>query len=395
MHCSAWFNFSIKLNFVSQLYFLAACLIMVSIKGNTDPVLLALITQYSMDSGWMHHIVDLFDWLSRLMRRVQKAFEMEKIPQEKKDAEFDVDTNVWPLEGKVAFKKVQLKYRPQNDVVLKDLSFTIDPTLKVGLVGRTGAGKSTISLALTRIVELFKGKVEIDGVDISKISLDKLRQKITIIPQDPVLFTGSLRFNLDPFNQFSDERIKELLIEAGLEKLISGDGKKDKKKDKKDDDSDSESESSDEEEIDPHLKELLEKDESELTEKELLERREEEGKGIYLKITEGGSNLSVGEKQLICIVRAILRQNKIVLLDEATANIDVVTEEKIQELMATHFKQSTVLTIAHRLNTIIQSDKVLVLDKGRKVEFDSPQTLMQDPSSAFSVLVRDIKKKKE
>lgn len=303
-HLGAWFNFSLQMNFISQLYFLACCTMLITIKSDTDPVIMALIVQYSMDSGWMQHILDLQNWLSHLMKRVQKAFNMEKIPQEKEQGTHEVDTNVWPMAGKIEFKRVQLKYRPQNDIVLKDLSFEIEPAHKVGIVGRTGAGKSTISMALTRIVEAFKGKIEIDGIDIGKIDLSKLRQKITIIPQDPTLFTGSLRFNVDPFNAFSDEKIKELLIEAGLEKLLTrgGKSKKEKKEDKdekkKKDDSESESESSEseEEEIDPKLKALLEKDESEFTEKELLEKREEEGKGIYLKITEGGSNLSVGEK---------------------------------------------------------------------------------------------------
>lgn len=218
-----------------------------------------------------------------------------------------------------------LRYRPTTDPVLKQLTFQVLPGTKIGIVGRTGAGKSTICISMSRIVELLEGKVEIDGVDIAQIDLQKLREKVTVIPQDPTLFTGSLRFNLDPFDTVTDEKILMLLNEAGLSDLLAR-----------------------------------------------SDNADADERGINMKITEGGKNLSAGERQLICICRAILRKNRIVVLDEATANIDVITEQKIQRLIDAEFKGSTVVTIAHRLNTIIRSDYVLVLSRGQLVEYDTP-----------------------
>jgi ABC-type multidrug transport system fused ATPase/permease subunit len=179
----------------------------------------------------------------------------------------------WPENGHVEFEDVHLKYRPTTEVVLHGLSFDVQPGEKIGIVGRTGAGKSTITLAMSRIVEIFKGKISIDGVDIQNISLSKLRSSITIIPQDASMFTGTLRFNLDPEGKNSDEEIIQLLEAASLESVLLGNEK-----------------------------------------------------GLLQEITENGANLSSGERQLICICRAILRKGKLVVLDEATANIDMVTE---------------------------------------------------------------------
>jgi len=228
--------------------------------------------------------------------------------------------------------------------------------MKVGVVGRTGAGKSTICLALSRIVELCAGSIEIDGVDISKVPLAKLREKVTVIPQDPTLFAGTLRFNLDPFEVVDDNRLEQLLRDAGLEDLLTRESE---------------------------------------AKKDGEEQDQAKSQGLNFKIAEGGANLSSGEKQLICICRAVLRKNKVVVLDEATANIDVVTEQKVQSLLKTEFNNSTVITIAHRLNTIIQSNRVLVLSHGEAKEFDSPQNLMLDPSSEFSKLLQELKKKKQ
>jgi ABC-type multidrug transport system fused ATPase/permease subunit len=224
-----------------------------------------------------------------------------------------------------------LKYRPTTEVVLDQLTFKALPGEKVGVVGRTGAGKSTICLSLSRIVEIVGGSIVIDGEDISKLDLKDLRASITVIPQDPTMFTGTLRFNLDPESTCSDERILEVLKKASLEDLLN-----------------------------------------------------REDKGLLTELTENGQNLSSGERQLICICRAILRSSKVVILDEATANIDVVTEQKIQTLIAEEFKQSTMITIAHRLNTIIKSDKVMVLSFGKILEYDSPSRLLSDESSHFS-----------
>jgi len=179
----------------------------------------------------------------------------------------------------------------------------------------------------------------IDNVNIRTVNLDHLRSRVTVIPQDPTMFSGTLRFNLDPLSEVTDERILEVMSAAQLD-------------------------------------DFLQKDKD----------------GLNQQISEGGSNLSSGEKQLICICRAILRSSKVVILDEATANIDVVTEQKIQQLIQSEFQGSTMITIAHRLNTIIQSDKVMVLSYGEIVEYDQPATLMNDPASEFSSLLREIEK---
>jgi len=177
-------------------------------------------------------------------------------------------------------------------------------------------------------------------VDISAIGLADLREQITIIPQDPTLFEGTLRFNLDPVGEISDLDLLKMARKASLEDLINRDSK-----------------------------------------------------GLDQQIEDSGKNLSSGEKQLICICRAILRKNKIVLMDEATANIDIKTEQVIQELIQNEFSDSTVLTIAHRLNTIINSDRVLVLSKGEVVEYDNPQTLLEDSNSMFYGYANELKKK--
>ena len=264
-----------------------------------------------------------------------------------------------------------LRYRKNTDIVLRNLSFNVKAGEKVGIVGRTGAGKSTISAAISRIVELESGQIVVDGQDIAKLDLQQLREQVTQIPQDPTLFKGSVRYNLDPFNQHSDERIEELIKKAGLEKLLTKNAEEKKK------------------EKDKRTKAEREYQNRFLSKEELCDT------GLYYKITENGKNLSVGEKQLLCIIRAILRKNKIVILDEATANIDVVTEKTIQKLIAEEFDGATVLTIAHRLNTIIKSDKVLILEKGEKVEYDSPKALMADKNSHFSKLLTDLKKAKK
>jgi len=235
----------------------------------------------------------------------------------------------WPQEGKIQFENYYVRYRPNTEIVLKNLNFTVNPGEKLGIVGRTGSGKSTICLCLFRILEPFKGTIYIDDVDITKVGLDILRKNLTIIPQDPCLAEGTLKYNIDPFNIIDNEEIISVLKKIGFE--------------------------------------YTESDEM------ILER----------KIEQSGSNLSVGEKQLICICRAILRKTKIIVMDEATANIDMTTEEKIQKALEYALGDSTVITVAHRIKTIIHYDKILVLNNGEVVEFDSPKKLIENEKSLF------------
>ena len=378
-HHSCWVWFNLRIYYCSKLIFLAALAIVISMKGTSDDILLSILFTRTLDLDWTFHcIFGTYNWVERMMVQVERILKMERIPQEKNDGTQKVDKAEWPSQGGVDFQDVVLRYRQNTDIVLNKLSFEVKAGEKVGIVGRTGAGKSTISAALSRIVELEAGKIVIDGVDIAKIDMQDLREQVTQIPQDPTLFTGSLRYNLDPFNKESDERIEELVKKAGLEHLLtkSADDSEENKKKKND----------------KRKKEEIEEEKKYL--EKFLSKEDLCNTGLYYKIKENGSNLSVGERQLVCIIRAILRRNKIILLDEATANIDVVTEQTIQKLIAEEFAGATVLTIAHRLNTIIKSDKVLILDKGQKVEYDSPQQLMANPDSHFSKLLKDLKKAK-
>lgn len=212
-------------------------------------------------------------------------------------------------------------------MVLRKLTLGIKGGEKIGVVGRTGAGKSTMTLALTRIIELCGGKIEVDGVDIGKINLQQVREAITIIPQEPTLFKGTLRFNLDPENKRSDEEVLDVLGKAGLVELILKKKKEDEEKKKKLD-----------AELSPEQLAMA-----------LADQKTEDDSLLNFQVRSGGENLSSGEKSLVCICRAILRKNKIVILDEATANIDIETEQTIQKLMKASFKDCTMIVVAHRL----------------------------------------------
>ncbi|XP_052861311.1 probable multidrug resistance-associated protein lethal(2)03659 [Anopheles cruzii] len=230
----------------------------------------------------------------------------------------------WPAEGGVKFDKVSLRYAPEpdSDRVLRDLEFEIAPREKVGIVGRTGAGKSSLINALFRL-SYNGGSIVIDARDTQQMGLHELRAKLSIIPQEPVLFSGTLRYNLDPFDEYPDEKLWRALKEVKLEEAVN-----------------------------------------------------ELPSGLSSKINEGGSNFSVGQRQLVCLARAILRENKILVMDEATANVDPQTDQLIQQTIREKFSDCTVLTIAHRLNTVMDSDKVLVMDAGKCVEFGTPYELL-------------------
>ena len=222
-------------------------------------------------------------------------------------------------------------------------------------MGRTGSGKSTMTLGLLRILELVenpegqKGKIELDSVDISEIGLHHLRGRVTIVPQDPTLFTETIRFNIDPFNEFRDEDI----IKA-LKKVQIWDSIKPAEKSK--------------------VYATLE---------------EEEKDKLKSEVSGGGSNFSLGQRQLLCMARALIRKPKILLMDEATASIDEMTDHLIQKMIKEEFVNSTVITIAHSLNTIIEYDRIMVLDRGNLVEFDTPFNLLQNSEGYFTKLIKE------
>ncbi|KAG1706852.1 hypothetical protein DVH05_027703 [Phytophthora capsici] len=240
----------------------------------------------------------------------------------------------WPSAGGIEFRNVDLRYRPGLPRVLRNLSLSIRPQEKIGIVGRTGAGKSSLVVALMRLVELDSGSIVIDGVDISTIGLHELRNKISIIPQDPVLFSGTVRSNVDPFDQYTDEQIWMSLRRAHLAHVVTA---------------------------------------------------------LDSPVDEKGSNFSVGERQLLCISRALLKRSRIILMDEATASIDTETDRKIQRSIREEFRDCTCLTIAHRINTILDADRILVMENGAVGEFDTPKALQKKKDGLFKALVEHWK----
>ncbi|CAK4541672.1 unnamed protein product [Aphanomyces euteiches] len=239
-------------------------------------------------------------------------------------------------EGAIEFNHVQFRYKPTGELVLRDLTSSIRGGEKIGIVGRTGAGKSSLTMVLFRMYPIESGSISIDGRDISTIAKQELRQQLSIIPQSPVLFKGTLRQYLDPFESFDDAALWSVVSKAGLHTLVS---------------------------------EMPDKLSTELADK--------------------GSNLSVGERQMLCLARALLVQSKIVVLDEATAAMDHETDVQLQRVISTEFADATVLTIAHRLHTVMHSDRIMVMDAGCVVEMDSPSALLAKEDGFFYRLAKD------
>ena len=294
-----------------------------------------LIISYSLT------LTEVLNWLVRQAAdlesnivAVERIKEYSEITNEPDRTTLAPPPSNWPTYGSIQFKQYSMRYREGLNLVLKSVDANIKGGEKIGIVGRTGSGKSSLTVALFRLVEPASGSIIIDGIDISKIGLHELRTKLTIILQDPVLFSGTLRINLDPFQHHSDEDIWNALKLAHLHEFVNS-----------------------------------------------LEA------GLQNEIAEGGENMSIGQRQLICLARALLRKTKVLILDEATAAIDLETDDLIQATIRSEFKDCTILTIAHRLNTIMDYDRIMVLDNGSLIEFDSPKTLVEDQNSIFHSMV--------
>ena len=244
----------------------------------------------------------------------------------------------WPEHGRIEFHSLTAAYRPPPDdvAVLHDLSAVIEAGEKVGIVGRTGAGKSTVSLCLFRLMEAKSGYITIDGYPIHRIPLHLLRSKLMIVPQDPVLFAHSLRYNLDPFSRCSDSQLWTVLEQVGLHALVSS------------------------------LPGQLD-----------------------WRVSDGGENMSVGQRQLLCLGRALLRRCRVVVMDEASASLDLQSDQTMKQVIAREFVSCTVLTIAHRLNTVLTSDRIMVFEAGRLREFDKPAVLLREKGGLLAQLMED------
>lgn len=250
----------------------------------------------------------------------------------------------WPEQGAIKCENLIIRYAPELPDVLHNLNFEVHPGEKVGILGRTGSGKSTLALSFFRFVEATEGCITIDNLDISKMGLSDLRSKLTIIPQDPTILSGTLRSTLDVFDEYEDTEIFEALRRVHL---IPFDAAND------------------------------------VVEIDGVEVNVNVFRNLESQVSEGGENFSTGEKQLLCMARAILKRSKVLVMDEATASVDYATDELIGKTIREEFANSTILTIAHRLRTVIDYDRVMLLDEGKIVEFDHPAVLLSNPSSQF------------
>lgn len=315
----------VHVEFVGNCVVLFAALFAVIGRNSLNPGLVGLSVSYALQ------VTMALNWMIRMLSDLESnIIAVERVKEYSKtetEAPWVLESNRapegWPSSGVVEFRNYSVRYRPGLELVLKNLTVHVQGGEKVGIVGRTGAGKSSMTLCLFRILEAAEGEIFIDGLNVAHIGLHDLRSQLTIIPQDPILFSGTLRMNLDPFGRYSEEDIWRTLELSHLSAFVRS-----------------------------------------------------QPTGLDFQCSEGGENLSVGQRQLVCLARALLRKSRVLVLDEATAAIDLETDDLIQGTIRTQFEDCTVLTIAHRLNTIMDYNRVLVLDKGVVAEFDSPVNLI-------------------
>ncbi|XP_050941915.1 putative ABC transporter C family member 15 isoform X4 [Cucumis melo] len=345
-HSRPWFHnvsamewLSFRLNLLSNFVFGFSLVLLVTLpEGTINPSLAGLAVTYGINLNVLQATV-----IWNICNAENKIISVERILQYSKiksEAPLVIENcrppSNWPQDGTICFKNLQIRYANHLPDVLKNISCTFPGRKKVGVVGRTGSGKSTLIQAIFRIVEPREGSIMIDGVDICKIGLHDLRSRLSIIPQDPSMFEGTVRGNLDPLEKYTDQEIWEALDKCQLGALVRA------------------------------------KDER-----------------LSSSVVENGENWSVGQRQLFCLGRALLKKSSILVLDEATASIDSATDGIIQNIISQEFKDRTVVTIAHRIHTVITSDFVLVLSDGRIAEFDSPKMLLKREDSFFSKLIKE------
>ncbi|KAJ9188588.1 hypothetical protein P3X46_003930 [Hevea brasiliensis] len=345
-HSRPWFHnvsamewLSFRLNILSNFVFAFSLVLLVTLpEGIISPSIAGLGVTYGINLNVLQASV-----IWNICNAENKMISVERILQYSNitsEAPLVVEecrpSNNWPEIGTICFKDLEIRYAEHLPSVLKNISCTFPGRKKVGVVGRTGSGKSTLIQAIFRIVEAKEGSILIDDVDISKIGLQDLRSRLSIIPQDPTMFEGTVRGNLDPLDQYSDHEVWEALDKCQLGDLVRSKNEK-----------------------------------------------------LDATVVENGENWSVGQRQLLCLGRALLKKSSILVLDEATASVDSATDGVIQKIISQEFNDRTVVTIAHRIHTVIDSDLVLVLSDGRIAEYDSPARLLEREDSFFSKLIKE------
>lgn len=329
-----------RLDLISCVLVSLCCLLPV-LQESKDPrhaAFAGLVLTYSFEmSGYLKHLARTAAELEKKFAAVERLTEYETSLTPEAAEVLPTDAALqWPQDGSIVFEHVGLRYRPELPLVLKDVNFSVSHRERLGIVGRTGSGKSSLNMVLLRLFECSEGRILIGGVDTQTLGLTTMRRGLAMIPQDPFLFQAPLRFNLDPHDEFRDEEIWEVLGDL-----------------------------------------------------EMRERCERLPQQLQTPVAEGGSNFSVGERQLLCLVRAMLRRSKVLLLDEATASVDFETDASIQRTIRSgRFADSTLLVVAHRLNTILDSHRVLVMDDGEVAELDAPAALYAQ-GGKFTRLVDD------
>ena len=334
--------FELSLDLLSVVFVFFIFIYCIFFHENFNAVIISLLLKYSMSlSDEIFSMLTHGTELENSFVKIERCEACFNLPKEdfitsKKNLEKNLNSD-FIEEAKIEFEKIYIKYRPNLDCVLKKISFNIKPKEKICIMGRTGSGKSTIILALFRIVESFQGKIYISNKNIKKINLKNLRQCLGIVPQEPKIFSGTLKFNVDPMGNYTDIEINNALNEVGLFKLMEENGR-------------------------------------DISQK------------LEMKFDINGGNLSLGEKQLICLARIFLRKNKIVVMDEATSNIDNKTDILIQSAVDRIFKNSTLITIAHKIPDLNKYDKIMILDEGRLIEYDTPFNLLKKNNGIFRQL---------
>jgi len=330
---------TMRLDAMGNLLVFAVGVLVVTSRFSVNPSTSGLVLSYILS------VIQMLQFSIRLLSEVDKGVNsVERLRHYGVDLEEEAPLHTiempesWPEKGEIIFNNVDMRHRENLPLVLQGLSMHIKGGERIGVVGRTGAGKSSIISALFRLMEISRGSITIDGVDISRIGLFDLRSRLTIVPQDPVLFQGTVRSNLDPFQKHTDLALWTVLRQTGL---VQEDSKP--------------------------------------------EERKDEGRRVHLDsvVEQDGLNFSLGQRQLMALARALLRDSQIIVCDEATSSIDMESDEKIQLTMAAGFRGKTVLCVAHRLRTIIGYDRICVVDAGEIVQLDTPENLYRQEDSIF------------